>query len=65
MVGYLRDLSDASVGAALAELADTGVWRRAGEVLHQTDLGYEFTLLVASLKEGGLLDGESDCRWVL
>lgn len=56
---HLRLVSDDTAAAALVEFDDTGVWRRTGDRLHQTDLGYEIALLFASLKDQGLL-GEDD-----
>lgn len=53
---HLRPISDDVVRSLLAEFADTGVWRRDGDVLHQTDLGYEFALLLASLDEEELFE---------
>lgn len=46
---------------ALVAFGDTGVWRRAGEVLHQPELGYELTLLFAALQDDDLL-GDDDLR---
>lgn len=52
----LRAANDALVDGALTEFEDTGVWRREGETLHQTDLGYEFAILLAAMKDQDLLD---------
>lgn len=51
----LRAVSDIRVAAAISEFEDTGVWRREGEVLHQTDLGYELAVVLAGMREQGLL----------
>lgn len=54
--GSFRGDSDNWLRAGLHEMSDTGVWRREGEVLHATALGYDIALVATYLMEVGSME---------
>ncbi len=54
--GSFRNDSDNWLRAGLHEISDTGVWRREGEVLHATALGYDMAIVATYLIEVGSME---------
>jgi len=54
--GSFRGDSDNWLRAGLHEMSDTGVWRREGDVLHATPLGYDIAIVATYLLEVGSME---------